>query len=329
MAVAGAGGRHRVSTLVIVATRGVAVGLMYGVVALGFVVVYRATKVLNFAHGAIGAAGGVMMASMVGDGGLGIVRWRGLNPLGRVADTLAGWAANLALAAVLTALLAMVVERVAVRPMLGRNQFSLVLVTIGASIPLQVFTDEAPIPRHLGAPWSTEGWRIAGATVHRSYVAMVLIALAAMAIVAVFDRTRLGLMTRAVGDDQEAAESVGISVASVSRANWALAGGLAAFAAVGLSLFPEGTGSVSSANVPGLFFRALPILALGGWDSTRGAIVGGLAIGVLQTAAGRLLSGHVDLLGAGYPAVLPYVLAVVVLSVRPSGLFGRREIRRI
>ena len=158
---------------------------------------------------------------------------------------------------------------------------------------------------------------------------MVVLGTAAIALVAAFDRTRLGLMTRAVGDDQEAAESVGVSVAVVSRSNWALAGVLATIAAVGLSLYPEGTGSVSTANVPGLFFRALPILALGGWDSPRGAIVGGLVIGLIQTAAGRLLSGHTDVLGAGYPAILPYVLAVLVLAVRPSGLVGSREIRRI
>jgi branched-chain amino acid transport system permease protein len=317
------------STAIMIVTRGVSIGLMYGVVALGFVVVYRATRVLNFAHGALGAAGGVVMASMVGDGGLGIERWRGANPLGRYAGSLVGWAANLALAAVLAACLAMVVERVAVRPMLRRGQFSLLLVTIGASIPLQVFTDRAPIPRALHAPWPTASWVVRGAVVHRSHLAMVLIAVAAILLVMLFDRTRLGLMTRAVGDDQEAAESVGISVATVSRANWALAGALATLAAVGLSLFPEGTGAVSSANIPGLFFRALPILALGGWDSPRGAIVGGIVIGLIQTAAGMLLSGHIDILGAGYPAILPYVIAVAVLAVRPTGLFGAREVRRI
>lgn len=317
------------STTILIVTRGVAVGLMYGVVALGFVVVYRATRVLNLAHGAIGAAGAVMMASMVGDGGLGIVRWRGLNPLNRFADSIVGWAANLALAAVLAALLALVIERVAVRPMLGRAQFSLLLVTVGAAIPLQIVTNQAPIPRHLHAPWPTEPWTVAGTVVHPSYLAMVVIALSAVGLVAVFDRTRLGLMTRAVGEDQEAAESVGISVARVSRANWALAGVLATLAAVGLSLFPEGTGSVSSATVPGVFFRALPILALGGWDSVRGAMIGGLAIGLLQTSAGRLLSGHVDVLGAGYPTILPYVIMMVVLAVRPTGLFGARTVRRV
>lgn len=317
------------STAIMIVTRGVAIGLVYGVVALGFVVVYRATRVLNFAHGALGAAGAVLMASMVGDGGLGVARWRGANPIGRFAGSLLGWSANLALAAVLAACLAMVVERLVVRPMLGRAQFTLLLVTIGASIPLQVFTDRAPIPRALHAPWPTESWVIHGAVVHRSHLAMVVIAVVAILLVAAFDRTRLGLMTKAVGDDQEAAEAVGISVATVSRSNWALAGALATLAAVGLSLFPEGTGAVSSATIPGLFFRALPILALGGWDSPRGAIVGGVAIGLLQTAAGMLLSGHIDVLGAGYPAILPYVVAVAVLAVRPTGLFGARTIRRI
>ena len=255
--------------------------------------------------------------------------WRGLNPLRELADTVPGWAANLVLAAALTGCLAMVVERLVVRPMLGRAQFSLLLVTVGASIPIQIFADEAPISRRLHAPWPIEAWVVGGAVVHRSYLAMVLIAAAAMTLVAVFDRTRLGLMTKAVADDQEVAEAVGISVAVVSRANWALAGALATLAAVGLSLFPEGTGSVSSASMPGLFFRALPILALGGWDSARSAIIGGLAVGLLQTAAGRWLSGFTDVLGAGYPAILPYVIAAVVLTIRPSGLFGSRAVRRV
>jgi branched-chain amino acid transport system permease protein len=319
----------RVTTLVIVLTRGVAVGAVYAVVALGFVVVYRATRVLNFAHGALGAAGAVVMASMVGDGGLGVERWRGANPLGPYADSVFGWSLCLVLAAAIAALLAMVIERLAIRPMLGRAQFSLLLATIGVSIPLQVVTDRAPIPRHLHAPWSTGGWRVEGAFVAHSYVAMGVLALAALAVVAAFDRTRLGLMTRAVGADQEAAASVGVSIALVSRANWALAGVLATIAAVGLSLYPEGSGSVSSATVPGMFFRVLPVLALGGWDSPRGAVVGAVAVGMIQTAAGRLLSDQIDWIGAGYPVILPYVILVIVLAVRPSGLFGTSEIRRL
>ncbi|MFZ9041654.1 MAG: branched-chain amino acid ABC transporter permease [Ilumatobacteraceae bacterium] len=317
------------TTLVLVLTRGVALGSMYAVVGLGFVVVYRSTRVLNFAHGALGAAGAVVMASLVGDGGFGVDGWRGANPLGRFAGSILGWSANLLVAALLAGLLALVVERVAVRPMLRRAQFSLLLVTIGVSIPIQVFVDRAPVPRHLHAPWSTGGWWLGGAFVSRSYVAMVVMAAAAIGVVMTFDRARLGLMTRAVGADQEAAASVGVPIGRVSSANWALGGFLAAIAAVGLSLYPEGTGSVSSTNLPGIFFRVLPVLALGGWDSTRGAVLGGLVIGVLQTAAGRLLSGQIGWIGAGYPAILPYVVLVVVLAIRPTGLFGTATVRRI
>ncbi|MFZ9017800.1 MAG: ABC transporter permease subunit, partial [Ilumatobacteraceae bacterium] len=231
------------TTLVLVLTRGVALGSMYAVVGLGFVVVYRSTRVLNFAHGALGAAGAVVMASLVGDGGFGVDGWRGANPLGRFAGSILGWSANLLVAALLAGLLALVVERVAVRPMLRRAQFSLLLVTIGVSIPIQVFVDRAPVPRHLHAPWSTGGWWLGGAFVSRSYVAMVVMAAAAIGVVMTFDRARLGLMTRAVGADQEAAASVGVPIGRVSSANWALGGFLAAIAAVGLSLYPEGTGS--------------------------------------------------------------------------------------
>ena len=285
--------------LIEITVRGLAVGSMYGVVALGFVTVYRATRVLNLAHGVLGAAGGVLMGSMVGDGGLGIVRFRGANPLGRYADSIWGWAANLLLAMVLAALLAMLIERVAIRPMLGRSQYSMLLATIGVAIVLGVLVSEAPIPRHLHTPWGADTWRVGDALVSQSYVPMMVMAFVAFAGVYGFTRTKWGLMTRAVSSDQEVATSIGIDVALVSRISWALAGALATIAAVGLSFSPKGTGVVAAVSIPGLFFRALPILALGGWDSYSGALIGGLSIGLLQTSTGRLFSGWLDELGAG------------------------------
>ncbi|MEO6570856.1 MAG: branched-chain amino acid ABC transporter permease, partial [Ilumatobacteraceae bacterium] len=111
--------------------------------------------------------------------------------------------------------------------------------------------------------------------------------------------------------------------------SWALAGALATVAAVGLSFSPDGTGSVSTAAIPGLFFRALPILAIGGWDSYAGAAVGGLAIGMIQSSTSRLLSGWTDVLGAGYPVIVPYIVMLAVLAVRPQGLFGEPRVERI
>lgn len=315
--------------LIEITVRGIAVGSMYGVVALGFATVYRATGILNFAHGTLGAAGAVLMGSMVGDGGLGIVRLRGANPLGRFADSIWGWSANLLLAMMLAAMLAMVIERIAIRPMLGRSQFSMLLVTVGVSIPMAVLVREAPIPRHLHTPWAARTWQIGDALVAQSYLPMMVMSLLAFLGVYGFTRTKWGLMTRAVSSDQEVATSVGIDVALVSRLSWAMAGALGTIAAVGLSFSPEGTGAVSAASVPGLFFRALPILALGGWDSYGGALIGGLAIGLLQTSTGRLLSGWVDVLGAGFPIILPYVAMIVVLAVRPTGLMGERRVTRV
>ncbi len=315
--------------LIEITVRGVAVGSMYGVVALGFVTVYRATGILNFAHGVLGAAGALFMASMVGDGGLGVVRLRGANPLGRFADSLWGWSANLVLAVVLAAVFAMMVERVAIRPMLGRSQFAMLLATVGVSIPLGVLLREAPIPRHLHTPWAARTWQVGDALVAQSYIPMMVMALVAFGGVYAFTRTKWGLMTRAFSSDHEVAASVGIDAAFVSRLSWAMAGALATIAAVGLSFSPEATGSVAVVSVPGLFFRALPILALGGWDSYGGALLGGLAIGLLQTSTGRLLSGWAGVLGAGFPIILPYVVMILVLAVRPTGLFGERRIRRV
>jgi branched-chain amino acid transport system permease protein len=318
-----------VEALIEITVRGLAVGSMYGVVALGFVVVYRSTRVLNFAHGALGAAGGVLMGSMVGDGGLGIVRWRGANPLGQYADSVWGWSLNLLLAMCLAAVLAMLIERIAIRPLLGRSQFTVLVATVGVSISLMVYVREAPIPRNLRTPWGSATWRVGDAIVSQSYVPMLVMSGAAFAAVFVFSRSRWGLMMRAMSSDREVAASVGIDLGLVSRLSWAIAGALATVAAVGLSFSPEGTGAVNATNVPGLFFRALPILALGGWDSYRGAMAGGLAIGLLQTATGRLLAGWASVLGAGFPIILPYVVMVIVLAVRPTGLFGERPVERV
>ena len=103
----------------------------------------------------------------------------------------------------------------------------------------------------------------------------------------------------------------------------------ATVAAVAFSFSPQGRGVIVTGQTPGLFFRALPVIALGGWDSYPGAYLGGLVVGVLQIAAGRYASGHTDILGAGYSGVLPYLLMIGVLLVRPAGLLGRPAVRRV
>ncbi len=308
---------------------GLALGSVYAVVAFGFVIVYKTSRVLNFAHGALGAAGGLAMASLVTDGGLGISVLAGLNPFTRYANSVGGWLINLALAALVAASLGLTVERLVVRPLHGRAQFTVTIATIGAAIPLQLVIDEAPIARSLRVPWGVGAWEVAGATVFWSSVAQLLLGAGSCGVLLALDRTRLGLGAKAVAADQEAAMSQGIDLARVHAMTWALAAMFATLAAVAFSFSPRGNGTISTALTPALFFRALPALALGGWDSYRGAYLGGLVLGLAQVGSGHLLAPWVDHLGVGYPTMVPFLLMIPVILLRPAGLFGQAEVRRV
>ncbi len=312
-----------------VVVNGLALGSVYAVVAFGFVIVYKTSRVLNFAHGVLGAAGALALASLVTDGGLGIGPLAGANPFTAYAGSLWGWALNLVLAVGVAALLGVTVERLAVRPLVGREQFAVTLATIGASIALQLVVDEAPIARTLRIPWGSESWPVGDATVTKSAVASLALGACCFAFLAAFDRTRIGLAARAVASDQEAAVVQGIDIGRIFSITWALASAFATLAAVAFSFSPRGNGTISTALTPALFFRALPVLAIGGWDSYRGAYLGGLVIGLMQAASGRFLARYIEFLGVGYPTMLPYLLMIVVLMIRPAGTFGRPEIRRV
>ena len=143
-----------------------------------------------------------------------------------------------------------------------------------------------------------------------------------------FFRTRLGIAMRAVAFDQEAALAQGISVGKVFAVAWGASAGLAAIAGVLSSGAPIGSGTVS-AGITGLAFRALPAVILGGLDSVNGALVGGLLIGCAEVFSGEYLADYTDVLGNGYSLIVPYIVMLGVLLVRPYGLFGTPEIRRV
>lgn len=318
-----------VEALIEVAVDGLGLGSIYAVVAIGFVIVYKTSGVLNFAHGTIGAAGGLIMASLVTDGGLGITPLAGANPLTSQAGTLIGWGANLAVAMVLAATLGVVLERLLIRPLLGRSPFTITVATIGLSIALGTLVNQAPIARTLRIPWTNRIWHIGDIAVAVSSVASVALGVGAVTALVLFNRTRWGVAVRAVASDHEAAAVQGIDPRHVYTLTWAVAAALATLAAVAFSFSPMGNGSIATGSTPSLFFRALPVIALGGWDSYLGAYVGGLVIGVLQIALGRFLAGQAEFLGAGYSAIVPYVLMIAVLLVRPSGIFGQSSLRRV
>jgi branched-chain amino acid transport system permease protein len=285
--------------------RGLGRGSYYALLALGFVIIFKATRVISFAQPAFMLAGAVMVTYLVG-------------PLGF-------WGA-LAGATVLTALLALGVERVAVRPMVGRPAFVVAIITLGVDIAVRVIVNAyiGNDVRQVGDPWGLSRIEIAGLIIEKRDLArIVTAAVLVAALFAYFRFTRMGLAMRAASYDQEAAMAQGVSVGAVFAGSWAMAGGLAAVA---------GTFVAVGENVDGLMWTialvALPVIILGGLDSLAGAVVSGMIVGVLQEIVAHYQSGYAWL-GGNVSVITPYVVMLIVLLVRPYGLFGTREVERV
>ncbi len=288
---------------------GLALGTVYALLALGFVIIYRATDVLSFSQPALmvfGAYWTVYFATVIG--------WN-------------FWVA-LVLAAVIGAAVGWLVERVLLRPLVGRPPFSAVMVTIGLDIVLRVITDDllGISQRTVGDPFGLQVVNWGGVTIPRSNIATVLGAILVISLLLVFYRTtKFGLAMRAAAFDQEAAMAQGIPVGRMYGLAWALAGSMAAIAGTFISM-----GNSSLSRSTWVFaLRALPVIVLGGLDSIRGAIVGGLLIGVIERMVGAYQPGTAPWLGAGFEQVVPYIVMVIVLLVKPYGLFGTREVTRV
>jgi branched-chain amino acid transport system permease protein len=285
--------------------RGLGRGSYYALLALGFVIIFKATRVISFAQPAFMLAGAVMVTYLVG-------------PLGF-------WGA-MAAATALTAVLALGVERTAVRPMVGRPAFVVAIITLGVDIAVRVVVNAyiGNDVRQVGDPWGLSTIDVAGLMIEKRDLArIVTTAVIVTALFAYFRFTRMGLAMRAASYDQEAAMAQGVSVGAVFAVSWAMAGGLAAVA---------GTFVAVGENVDGLMWTialvALPVIILGGLDSLAGAVLGGVIVGVLQ----ELVAGYQSnfpWLGGNISVITPYVVMLIVLLVRPYGLFGTREVERV
>lgn len=290
-------------------TQGVALGLVYGLVALGFVVIYKATKVINFAHGELLLVGAYL-----------VFAFRSGTPLPfYVAVVLA----TLAMAAV-----GWTVERALLRRMVGRPTFSVAMITIGLAIVLrQVVAATAGYDdRTIGDPWGASTVTFAGAQVTLvSLVTIVVIAAVFVAFFIFFGRSKYGLAMRATAFDHEAALAVGIPVRTVYALSWMLAAATATAGGVFLAAFP----ATLSPALGFVAFRAFPAAIVGGLDSPGGAIVGGLLIGVTELLVQGYQPRVAPWLGNDVHVVAAYVLMIVVLVVRPYGLFGTPEIERV
>jgi branched-chain amino acid transport system permease protein len=294
--------------------RGLGTGSIYALLALGFVIIYKSTGVISFAQPALMLTGATVSSYVAP--AIGVVLFAGFS-----------FFLSMAIAAVITAAIALLIERGAIRPMVGRPAFVVAIITIGLDIAIRVVASgfiglgSRPIPN----PWGLERTSVLGLQVQeRHLVAVGTLAVVVTALFWFYRYTRHGLAMRAVALDQEAALTQGVSVGSVFAMSWALAGALAAVA---------GTLLATSAGVDRQLWIvalvALPAIILGGLDSLEGAVVGGLAVGVVESLVGSYQRDLAPWLGDNFAVVSPYVLMLLVLLARPHGIFGTPEVRRV
>ena len=285
---------------------GLSLGAIYALVALGIVILYKASEVLNFAHGTIAVLGAYVTA-------------RTVDILGFFGAVVAG-----VLAAALTALL---IERLLVRKMANAPVVSLAIMTIGLEVILNT-----ELTRQIGVdilelhqPWGTEAIEIFGALVPWNRILTIVFTFVIVLIfLAAFRFSSWGVSMRAAAEDREAAEIVGLKLNRIAIVSWATAGGLAAMAGIFLTGAPS-AGLTSSLAVIAL--RAFPAAIIGGLDSVAGALVGGLIIGMVEAFA-ITFQPELSFLGLGLGDVIAYLVMFLVLLVRPQGLFGRKEVVR-
>ena len=284
---------------------GVSIGMMYSLIALGFVLVYKATDAINFAQGEF-----VMMAGLIASAILAIDG----APL--IAALVATFAIMIGFGFAL--------ERVVLRPLLGRPVVAVIMATIGLAAVLRglapvVFGGETrPLTLPIGddpislGPTSLPPIQLLGIVVTIVFFA---------AFSWFFKKSRLGVAMRAVADNQQVAQAMGINVERYFALAWAMAG---IVSAAGGIVWGSMLGVDVHLALVGL--KVFPVVILGGLDSVGGALVGGLIIGIVE----NLVAGYIDpYVGGGTKDFVPYVLMILVLMVKPYGIFGKRRIERV
>ena len=288
---------------------GLALGAVYALVALGFVVIYRASEVFNFAQGEFLTFGAFSMLMLV--------------------DVGFPWFMALAGSMVLTGLLGALVERVFLRPLVGRPVFVTIILTIfiGFILRTAMVVGFGTEPVGMPTPWETTAdVRIGGASIlYNSLGAIIAGAIALAAFYGVLKYTRLGVAMRATASDQEVALSLGIPVGRIFGTAWFIAGALAAIGGIFLGMYPR---SVDT-NLGFVALRAFPAVIVGGLDSALGAVIAGLGLGVLEVLTQGYVNEHLGTFGENFHAVLPYLVMIVFLVIKPYGLFGSEEVERV
>jgi branched-chain amino acid transport system permease protein len=295
---------------------GLMAGVLYSLVALGFVLIFKASGVFNFAQGAM-----VLFAALA---------------VARLSERMPLWAAIL-IAVVIMVVLAWLIERLVLRPLVNQEGVALLMATLGVTYFLDGFGQTV---------WGSDIYAIelgisrepvmvldnlfqGGILINRDDVAAAIVAIVLVGALALFfQKTATGRALRAVADDHQAAMSIGIPLNRIWVIVWAVAGVTAIVAGV---IWGGKLGVQFSISLVAL--KALPVVILGGFTSVPGAIIGGLIIGVGEKMAevflGPPLVKIFDLAGGGIENWFAYMLALLFLLVRPQGLFGERHIDRV
>jgi branched-chain amino acid transport system permease protein len=288
-------------TFIQLTVAGLSNGAILALAALGFVLIYKASGVINFAQGQFLLIGAYVVWALTVDAGL-------------------HWALAVAGAIGVAIVLGLLVERLILRPLVGEPTISVIMVTIGLAQVLGALvqiiwgTEPRAFPEFIPDDVVT----VAGARMGENRLwALGLVVLALVAFAVFFQRSRYGIAMRAVADDQQAALTMGISVRRTFALAWALAGVSAVVGGILIANLIGVSGEVS--NIGLLVF---PVVIVGGLDSVPGAVVGGAIIGLLTAYTGGYMGGGLD-------AVIPYLALVAILLVKPYGLFGEVRIERV
>lgn len=282
--------------------QGITLGGIYALVALGMVLVYKSTKVLNIAHGAIITILAYSLYTLLSSMGLPL-------PIG------------ILLVLVISALIGLCIERLVMRPLIGHGFLPMIMITLFIALLLEgivtvAWADQDKtlvlIERELLSFWQI--------SIQSSYLWSFIIALFIfLLLVALFRYTRIGLAMRAVAEDHQISQSMGIGVKRIFAISWALSCVTAATAGILLAsntaVVSPGTGAIGISI-------AIPVLLLGGMESVPGAFIGGLIIGITELFIGAYA-------GAVYRDIIPFALMLLILIIRPYGLFGLKRIERI
>jgi branched-chain amino acid transport system permease protein len=282
---------------------GIAQGCIYGLIALGFVLIYKATETVSFAQGELmmlGAFGGLAGMTFMG---------------------FPYWLAVVSSVAAM-AVFGMLLERLVIRPILGQPAFSVVMLTIGIGYVLRgliTMIPEIGTETHmLPVPYKDEIWNVAGVVLNVEQMVVIgATSVLCLLLFALFRYSKIGIAMQAVSQNQLAAYYMGIPVKRLNGLVWGLASAVAAIA--GLLLAPI---TFVHANMGFIGLKAFPAAVVGGFGTLPGAIVGGLVIGTVESLAGFYLP-------EGFKDTAPYIAVLIMLMVRPNGLFGDKLRKKV